>query len=298
MTSVNYSLLLIYMTRFTELNLPNCHDIAFEHYLLKGIDFRTGREIELDIDVSAKNSIPNYIKIGNEKYFFGFYESALKYYALALKHNQDEIDAWLGQVRVLADNGRFEDALFWAEKGCAHFSSSETMELTKAFACAYAGKIQQARALINKPIKKNESPIRWLLRGEVMIKLTVGFFQKLIKPHKRIGKIGAFFCFIKALESNPREGFINQRIGIAYLHAHDINRAYVHLKTALLAAPQNPLTLYCLAEYYRKRYDYQNALYYTKKAIAFNPQLDAAIELLQWLHSPHGKFMRRVRAIL
>ncbi|UCG91977.1 MAG: hypothetical protein JSV97_13110 [candidate division WOR-3 bacterium] len=289
------------MKYFATLHLPDYRDIAFENFLSRGIDFETNRIIEQDVSDELgrnKTASQRYADIGNDKYFCGFYESALKYYALALRKNQNEIDAWVGQIRVLIDCGRFTEALFWAEKGCMRLSGSENMELAEALALAHAGKIQQARALVNKPVKKNESPIRWLFRGEVMIKLTVGFFQKIIKPYKRINKIGAFFCFIKALESNPRDGFLNQRIGIAYLHAHDFDRAYAHLKTALITAPQNPLTLYCLADYYRRRHDYRNALYYTKKAIAFNPQLDAAIELLQWLYSPYGKFMRRVRTLL
>jgi len=286
---------------FSKLELPDYKNESFENFLLKGIDFKTNRLVEVNEKKEAvkhKNKSQHYTARGDEQYFYGFYESALKHYARALQENQNQVDAWVGQIRVLVDTGRFEDALFWADKGLAQFSGSEKMELTKALALAYGGKLGQAKKLINKPVKKNDSLILWLFRGEIMIKLKIGFFQRLIKPYKGITKIGAFFCFIKALESNPRDGFINQRIGITYLKAHDISRAYGHLKTSLITAPQNPLTLYCLAECYHSKRDYHYALYYTKKAIAFNPKLDAAIELLQRFHSPYRNFIRRVRKII
>jgi tetratricopeptide (TPR) repeat protein len=254
--------------------------------------------VEVENDASTKNQVSNYIDLGNEKYFCGFYESALKCYALALKQKYKEVDAWVGQIRVFIDNDQLSEALFWADRGLMQFPGSEKLEFAKAFALASQGKTEQAKNLINKPIKKNEAPLIWLYRGEIMIRLKSGFFQKLLKPYKKIGKIGAFFCFLRALELNPRDAFINQRIGIAYLQANNIPRAYDHLKASLIAVPQNALTLYCLAECYRKNNDHKHALYYTKKAITLNPELDAAIELLQWLHSPQARFIQRIRKII
>ena len=286
---------------FSQLELPHHHDRAFEDFMLRGIDFRTNRLIELKREKKEpkfKNKNQYYLEMANKKYFYGFYESALKYYSFVLRENPRQIDAWIGQTRVLIDLGKSEAAVFWAEKALNQLPNSDNIELVKAYALAYAGNIEQAKKLINKPVKKNELPMSWLFRGEILIKIKLGFFQKLIKPYQGIGKIGAFFCFLKALEANPKDGLINQRIGIAYLGTNNTSLAYDHLKSSLIADPQNPLTLYCLAECYRKVGNYQYAIYYAKKAITFNPKLNAAIELLQWLHSPYGKFINKVRKII
>ena len=49
--------------------------------------------------------------------------------------------------------------------------------------------------------------------------------------------------------------------------------------------------MYGLAECYKMKRDYKRALYYVKKAIAGNPNLDRTFELLEWLHSPARKFL-------
>lgn len=284
------------MKRFAELELPDYHKKDFEDILLKGTDFGTNHFRELNDKkelLKNKDKAQYCVERGSEEYFYGFYDSALRYFARALKEDENQYVAWVNQIRVLIDTGKYKEALFWADKGITRFPGCLLMVFAKAYALAYAGQIEQAKRLINKPVlEKNEPSLFWLFRGEVLIKIKQGIFHKLISPYKGIGKTGAFFCFMKALDSNPNDGFMNQRIGITYLKAKDTVRAYEHLKSSVITAPQNPLTLYCLAEcYYRKR-DYQYALYYTKKAITFNPKFDAAIELLQRLHSPYGRFVR------
>jgi len=270
--------------------------------MLRAIDFKTNNLVTLTQEEDklqlGKDKIQSYLEIGKEKYFYGFYESALKYYACVLKEDPTQVDAWIGQIRVLIDLEKIDAAVFWAEKGFNQFPEIKNMELVQAYALVYAGKIEKAKKLINKPVKKSELPMSWLLRGEVLLKMKLGFFHKFIKPYRGIGKIGAFFCFLKALESDPHDGFMNQRIGIAYLKANETAQAYNSLRVALVAAPQNPLTLYCLALCYRAIGDYDYALYHTKKAIAFNPELDAAAELLQWLHSPLRKTFHKLLKII
>lgn len=284
---------------FFRLALPHYEDKTFENFMLEAIDFRTNRPIEIENGPSNdKKKNQYYLEMANEKYLYGFYDMALRYYSLTLKENPMQVDAWVGQIRVLVDCGETETAVFWVERGISQFPDSENLELAKAYALVHAGKIEQAKKLVNKPVKKKESPKFWLFRGEILIKLKIGFFQRLIKPYRSIGKIGAFFCFLKALEPDPRDRFINQRIGIAYLMANDIVRAYGHLRTSLNAAPQNPLTLYCLAECCRRNGSRQNALYYTKKAISLNPKLDAAFDLLVRLHSPYEKFFLKIKKMI
>ena len=116
------------------------------------------------------------------------------------------------------------------------------------------------------------------------------FIQKIFTPYKGIGRLGAFFCFVKALSPDQQDPFINQRIGLAYMLANHYGRAFEHLNLSLKGANNNPLTLYGLAECCRMKRDYERALYYVKKAIAGNPNLDCAFELLEWLHGPARRF--------
>ena len=151
---------------------------------------------------------------------------------------------------------------------------------------AHTGRIDEAKAIINVPVQKDEEPMLWLLRGEVLIKVKINFIQKIFTPYKGIGRLGAFFCFVKALSHDQYDAFINQRIGLAYMLAGDKDRAMEHLRLSLRSASDNPLTLYGLAQCLRMKHDYGQALDYVKRAIAGNPRLDCAYELLEWLHGP------------
>jgi tetratricopeptide (TPR) repeat protein len=201
--------------------------------------------------------------------------------------------AWIGEIRTLVDIGRTSAAVYWADRGLEHFENEKLMNFAKAFALAFAGKIDDAKEIINKPVEKSEAAMFWLFRGEVLVRIKLGLFQRIFKPYKGIGRMGAFFCFLKALSPDPKDAFMHQRIGLAYMLSEYDERAFDHLQTSLTIVADNPLTLYALAECYRRRKDYERAIYYVKKAIAKNPNLDIAYELLQWVHHPDRKFLGR-----
>ncbi|KPK64296.1 hypothetical protein AMJ83_03495 [candidate division WOR_3 bacterium SM23_42] len=276
-------------TGFARINLPPHEEKAFDDFLLgcaEAEQLSSG-----DSGEENRSGIGELESNAHDAYFRGFYLDGLKYYARSLASNREKVTAWVGEVRILVDVGRFDAAVYWANRGLESFGESRLLASSKAFALAYAGDTEAAKRLINVPVEKDETPVLWLLRGEVFLRIRINLLQKLFAPHKGIGSLGAFFCFLKALSSDPGDPFMNQRIGLAYLLANKTKRAFEHLKTSLNVVPDNPLTLYGFAECHRAQRDYERALYYVKKALAGNPHLDSAFGLLQWLHGPIRKIL-------
>jgi tetratricopeptide (TPR) repeat protein len=275
-------------TFFARINIPGYKEDEFE--ALMGFSGHT-RASDKDIENTTE-----LLKRAHESYFRGFYMDGIRQYAQVLRVDAKRITAWLGQVRILVDTGYYDSAIYCADKGAASLEDKKLLYFAQAYALACAGRIDEARAIINIRVEKNETPMSWLLRGEVLLRMKIGFIEKLLKPYKDVGRLGAFFCFLKALSADQRDPFINQRIGLAYLQAKNYRRAFAYLKTSLNSAGDNPLTLYGLAECYRLSRDDEHAIYYAKKAIAGNPYLDCAFTLLQQLHSPRARFFKRFRA--
>jgi len=273
-------------TFFARVDLPFHGEKAFDDFML-GVSKYTH---EHDSISGTQLAIKKLLSKAQDCYFHGHYLDGLQYYAQVLYADRKEISAWVGQIRILIDTGHYDGAIYWADKGCQLLDDARLISSAKAFALAYAGDVDDAKAIINVPVEKEEDAMLWLMRGEVLLKVRINLVQKLFTPYKGIGKLGAFFCFIKALSVDQQDPFINQRIGLAYLLAGDHRRAIEHLQTSLHSVRDNPLTLYGLAECHRRKREYEQSLKYVKKAIAGNPKLDSAFELLQWLHKPGRNF--------
>lgn len=280
---------------FAAIELPHFREKAFSDILL-GLDCEAlERGTRLRAGEAVKSPLQGSLKKANEAYFWGSYYDGLLYYAHALSQDRQNLGAMIGQIRILVDVGQHEAAVFWANESLKVSLAPDVLLGAKAFALAYGGRVDDAKKIINVPVGADETSMLWLLRGEVFLCIRLNILQKLFTPHKGIGKMGAFFCFLKALSPSPSDAFLNQRIGLAYMQAGDSTRGFEHLKVALNTVPCNPLTLYGLAECSRMNGDNEHALYYVKKAIAGNPELDCAFELLQWLHRPRLRFIGKFR---
>ena len=269
---------------FAKIDLPSCREKSFEDFLLGKAEQAVVVNGDSHEEKPRQVDVQDWLNVAHDHYFHGNFLDGMKGYARVLQLDQSQVSAWIGQVRILVDVGRYEGAIYWADRGLALLGDTRLLAFAKAYALAYAGKVEDARVIINIPVEKSESPMLWLLRGEVFLRIKISFIQKLFTPHKDIGRLGAFFCFLKALSSDQRDPFINQRVGLAYMMAGDYRRAFEHLKVSLNEVCDNPLTLYGLAECYRTNRDYERALYYVKKSIAGNPNLDSAFALLERLH--------------
>jgi tetratricopeptide (TPR) repeat protein len=277
---------------FAKIDLPSCREKAFEDFLLGTAEHAAVVSGDSHEEKPRRGNVQDWLNVAHDHYFRGNFLDGITGYARVLQADQSQVSAWVGQVRILVDVGRYDSAIYWADRGLALLEDTRLLAFAKAYALAYAGKVEDAKVIINIPVEKSESPMLWLLRGEVFLRIKISFIQKLFTPHKNIGRLGAFFCFLKALSSDQRDPFINQRVGLAYMMAGDHRRAFEHLKVSFNEVCDNPLTLYGLAECYRTNRDYERALYYVKKAIAGNPNLDSAFALLRRLHSPYRIFRK------
>lgn len=282
---------------FSRVDLPDHRDKSFDDLLLGELGYDRARAVGPGDEAIRNIDVEDVLLKAQENYFHGFYLDGLKCYARVLRADQKQIGAWIGQIRILVDIGRSDAAVYWADKGLGLFGDSKLMTFAKAFALAHAKSIEQAKQSINIPVEKNEAAMLWLFRGEVLVMIKLGIFQKIFRPYKGIGRMGAFFCFLKALSPDPKDAFLHQRVGLAYMLAKYDERAFEHLQTSLTIVPDNPLTLYGLAECYRRKNDHERAIYYVKKAIAKNPNLDIAYELLQWAHNPARKLFGRLFSV-
>jgi tetratricopeptide (TPR) repeat protein len=283
------------ITRFARVELPDHKEKTFDDFLLGKTGCQEGSSEPMPNAEHQHKNLKKTLAAAQDSYFRGYYLDGLKYYAKVLSQDPKRIAAWVGQVRILVDVGQYKGAIYWAEKAGELSGSKKLFSFVRALALAHEGRIGEAKTIINVPVGKDESPMMWLLRGEVLIRIRINLIQKIFTPYKGIGRLGAFFCFVKALGDDQYDPFINQRIGLAYLLARQYNRAFECLQASLNAQSDNPLALYGVAECYRKRRDYERALYYVKKAIAGNPNLDCAFELLEWLHNPARRFFRGIK---
>ncbi len=272
---------------FAQIELPQHVDDALDSFLLGNSGARRNEKQGI---VGDQKVVSELLIHAHDRYFRGFYAEGLDSYARVLHLDCEQITAWSGQIRILVDVGQYDAAIYWAEKGLDRFPDSTLLRCTRAFALAYGSKIEEAKRTINVPLEEYDPSLAWLFRGEVFLKIKINLIQKLFTPYKGIGRMGAFFCFFKALSPAQHDAFLNQRIGLAYMIAGDAERAYEHLSCSLNAVPNNPLTLYGLAECYRMKKNYDDAVRCAKKAIAGNPNLDGAFGLLQWLHSSGRKY--------
>jgi tetratricopeptide (TPR) repeat protein len=271
---------------FSKIELPHHDEEAFSSILLGNGQNSKSLEERYPDDSAPDSVVRELLLRAHDRYFRGFYEDGLACYARVLRHDGYNLDGWIGQIRILVDVGRHEAAAYWSDEAAKRLGWSDLLRNAKAFALASGGMIGEAKEIINVPVRADETPMIWLLRGEVFLKIKINFFQRLFTPYKGIGRMGAFFCFLKALSPDPDDSFLNQRVGLAYLLTGDAVLGSKHLRVSLNMAPDNPLTLCGLAQCSRMNHDYKHALFYVKQAIAGNPELDCAFELLQWLHKP------------
>ncbi len=278
---------------FSRVDLPDHGDKTFDSILFGELSCDPPRAAGPKYEAARDIDTQKLLDEAKESYFRGFYLDALKGYSRVLYTDKKQIDAWVGEIRTLVDIGRADAAVYWADKGLEFCRDEKLMGFAKAFALVHAGKIDHAKQIINIPVEKNEAALLWLFRGEVLVQIKLGILQRIFKPYKGIGRMGAFFCFLKALSPDPQDALMHQRIGLAYMLAEYDERAFEHLQTSLTLAGDNPLTLYGIAECCRRKRDYERAIYYVKKAIAMNPNLDIAYELLEWIHHPTRRFLNR-----
>jgi len=121
------------ITFFARADLPSYKEKAFDDFLLAEAEHKDGYIESSQKPEKQGRNIENILGEAQDSYFRGFYLDALKRYARVLSADINQISAWVGQVRILADIGRYDSAIYWADKACEFFDN----ETLLFFACHY-----------------------------------------------------------------------------------------------------------------------------------------------------------------
>ncbi|MBL9135687.1 MAG: tetratricopeptide repeat protein [Verrucomicrobiales bacterium] len=101
----------------------------------------------------------------------GDFERALRRYARALEDNARSRPAWLGQVRMLLEMERFEEADAWADRALEVLPRDPEVLAAKAWARSCLGHPEEALALSDASFEGGSpTPEVWLARGEVLLR--------------------------------------------------------------------------------------------------------------------------------
>ena len=172
----------------------------------------------------------HYLQCADRAWKNGNFESALRYYAKTLGQNPDREEAWLGQVRCLIDLDELREARLWVSKALDRMPRSAPLLCAKTIVLSKMLEDDKALEASGQALsQKHQDWYGWFSRGFVLVKK---------------GDKNADYCFKKALEFNPEDGFIHLRIGMAYLEAGNFHQALPYLKKAIQSDPQNPLALF------------------------------------------------------
>jgi tetratricopeptide (TPR) repeat protein len=139
-----------------------------------------GRFAQLDLDAPPARVEPgfgvpipdaaSYLHQAQKAEQWGRFEPALRQYTRCLGEDRAQVQAWVGQVRMLSELGELHEALLWADKALEVFQGNGELLAAKAQAQARLGDLDAALATSDRSIRAaGTSAWRWLVRGEVLL---------------------------------------------------------------------------------------------------------------------------------
>ncbi len=113
----------------------------------------------------------HYIKLGDDKYLLGFYEESLKLYSRALSHNPNNVDGWIGQLRMLLELGELKEARLWSQKSLELFRNNPDLLSLQAVSHCRLGDKTKALEFSDGAFAQQGggSLYMWLSRGEILL---------------------------------------------------------------------------------------------------------------------------------
>lgn len=206
----------------------------------------------------------HYLNEAERAYRNGAYEFALKSYARALREDAGLWEGWVGQVNCLRELGEFHEARTWANKALERIPESAQLLGAKALVLSRMGEGAEALALSDRAVaKRDPEPAVWLFRG-----LTLLF----LRPPGN-----AAYCFLKAVEGAPKDGFTPLRIGMAYLELGHPPKARAYLDQALEQDSANPLAWHAAGRCFEGLFAIGRALTCYERALALNPEFKSRV---------------------
>jgi tetratricopeptide (TPR) repeat protein len=147
------------------------------------------------------------------------FDLALRHYAKVLEFNPQNPAAWTGQVRMLVELDKLDDAKRWADQALERFPNEPELLAAKAVVCARLGDLPAALAYSDAAISEpGETPYVWLARGDV----------QLARDEKRTD-----YCFEKACSLAPKDWFVRWLAARIHYYYEKIVQAFKLVQEAL-----------------------------------------------------------------
>ncbi|MFH0793431.1 MAG: tetratricopeptide repeat protein [bacterium] len=127
----------------------------------------------------------HYVERGDEAFFGGRFDQALRLYSRALQAESTQSYPWIGQVLSLLEQGQVREADAWSARALHQFPEDHDIISLRAVVYAHQGMDKRAIGSSDYAFTRGESVFGWISRGHALL---------------LAGSKNADMCFEKAME--------------------------------------------------------------------------------------------------
>jgi len=209
------------------------------------------------------------VRMGDDEFQQGLYDSALTSYSRALRFNRNLPSAWVGQIRCLICLGEYPEAVTWSDRALERFKNNGDLLACKGLSLVLRGDVMEGMEYMDGALEQRSATAWvWLARGEALLAAR--------QPEPNVNR-----CFLKAIELAATAWEVELRVGMAYNRAKLYARSQPHLLSAIQKAPTNPLALYHLGLAFEGLGDKRGAAGYYQRAITARRSFTEALTALE-----------------
>ncbi len=196
----------------------------------------------------------DYIMRGDDFYYRGTYELALKAYEKAIELKPDHADAWNNKSRALGGLGRHDESLKASEKAIELKPNHADAWNNKGVELYSLERYDEALTALEKAIElKPNDAAAWINKGAALTRL--GRYDE------------ALTALEKAIELKPNDAAALAEKGIALTRLGRYDEALTALEKAMELEPNDALVRYKLARFYSIKENKEKWFSNLKKAI-------------------------------
>lgn len=223
-----------------------------------------------------------YVERGDEHYFTGRYDQALRQYSRALQVDNSQIYPWVGQIFSLLAMDQVKESDLWVGRAIQLFPEDPTLLSMRALVYSRKGMLNRSIGASDYAMSRGSSPFAWMARGEI-----------LLQAKNR----NAGFCFDKAMEEAGRDNWkVAMHIGMVYFRRRMFSTALGYFKQACAEEEDNFSLWYYLGRCYQRLTFDDRAIAAFERALEINPDCREAERALREVKSSNvlTRFLRRL----